>query len=156
MIELWVTLGLLALGFGVGRWNEAAHYRSIHVREQRYRHVLLSALRRPPEARQDVHGRMVAGSVVISIDYFKSFSAGLRQLIGGRVGAYESLVDRARREALLRMQAEADALGAHVIANVRFEHVHLMMGLGGTAHAIEAFAFGTALIARASATDAQD
>jgi uncharacterized protein YbjQ (UPF0145 family) len=146
VIELWITLGLLVAGYVAGRWVEAAHYRSIREREDRYRHVFLTSTRRPPEARDGVRTRLVAGNVVVSVDYFKSFSAGLRQLIGGRVGAYETLVDRARREALLRMQAEADALGAAMVTNVRFEHCHLHMGLGGTTQAIEALAYGTALL----------
>jgi uncharacterized protein YbjQ (UPF0145 family) len=44
----------------------------------------------------------VSGSVVVSVDYFKRFLAGLRTLVGGRVTSYETLLDRARREAILR------------------------------------------------------
>ena len=44
---------------------------------------------------------------MVSVDYFKRFLAGLRMIFGGRVSSYESLLDRARREALLRMRLQA-------------------------------------------------
>ncbi|MFT6733724.1 MAG: hypothetical protein ACJAS9_001914 [Polaribacter sp.] len=43
------------------------------------------------------------------MDYFKRFLAGLRNIFGGRVVTYESLVDRARREAILRMKEKCPA-----------------------------------------------
>ena len=43
---------------------------------------------------------LVAGSVVISEDYFKRIVSSLQSLFGGRLRSYESLVDRARREAV--------------------------------------------------------
>ena len=49
---------------------------------------------------------------------FKRFLANLRRLIGGRVKSYESILDRARREALLRMKTEA-------FANVERAHERL-------------------------------
>ena len=48
--------------------------------------------------------RLVQGSAVISIDYFKRMLAALRNIVGGEVKSYETLVDRARREATLRMK----------------------------------------------------
>ena len=45
--------------------------------------------------------------VVISLDHFKRFLAGLRALVGGRIRSYETLLDRARREALMRMKEAA-------------------------------------------------
>ena len=62
---------------------------------------------------------MVCGSAVISIDYFKRILAGLRNIFGGTVKSYETLIDRARREALLRMKEKAD--DATMIINVRIE-----------------------------------
>ena len=83
----------------------------------------------------------------MSIDSFKKFVAGLRDLVGGRVSSYESLLERARREALLRMKAEARALGAQSVWNVRLETSSITKGGKGVS-AVEVLAYGTALTQR--------
>ena len=62
------------------------------------------------------------------IDYFKRFLAGLRNIFGGTVRSYESLIDRARREAVLRMKEMAG--DASVIVNVRIETSNIGMKSG--------------------------
>ncbi len=51
------------------------------------------------------------GSVVIATDYFKVFAAGLRNLFGGEMKTYRTLMGRARREAIVRMLEQAQELG---------------------------------------------
>ena len=82
----------------------------------------------------------------MSVDYFKRFIAGLRNLIGGRVTSYESLLDRARREAILRMKQEAKDLGANLIFNVKFETASISKGRNNQIGAVEVYAYGTAFI----------
>ena len=86
------------------------------------------------------------GNVVISVDYFKRFVAHLRMIFGGRVHTYESLLDRGRREALLRMQAEASDLGATMIFNTRFETSSISKGGRDSVGSVEVLAYGTAVI----------
>jgi uncharacterized protein YbjQ (UPF0145 family) len=90
---------------------------------------------------------LVTGSVVISLDYFKRVIAGLRGLIGGRIKTYEPLLERARREALLRMAESARAQGYDAVLNVRLETSRLAnAGRDGKGTAgIEMLAFGTAV-----------
>jgi len=83
---------------------------------------------------------------VISVDYFKVFVAGLKSLIGGRMTPYESLIDRARREAILRMKEQARELGATMIFNSKFELVSLYKGTRNTIQSVEGLAYGTAMI----------
>ena len=114
MIDLIIFLSLVALGYGAGTWAERRHYRTIVEREQAMMElpaVTLKSVNSPQEKIQS--SRLVHGSAVISVDYFKRILAMLRNIFGGKVTSYESLVDRARREALLRMKAMAD--GATVI-----------------------------------------
>jgi uncharacterized protein YbjQ (UPF0145 family) len=87
----------------------------------------------------------VTGSAVISVDYFKRFIAGLRSIFGGRVRTYESLVDRARREAILRCKEQAP--DAHIIHNLRIETSSIGQSANqrGTIGSIEALAYGTAI-----------
>jgi uncharacterized protein YbjQ (UPF0145 family) len=90
---------------------------------------------------------LVQGSIVISVDYFKRFLAGLRAIFGGRIRSYEPLLDRARREALLRMTEDAVSRGFDAVVNVRLETARLASSRGngkGTA-GVEMLAFGTAL-----------
>jgi len=145
-LELLVFLALLALGYGVGRWHEQNHYQSILEREERLRKLLIIQSRFPPPLDPPPRSQLVTGSVVVSVDFFKVFVANLRSLIGGRLTAYESLIDRARREAVLRMKQEAQALGATMVVNVKFEAVPLYKGQQNAIQSVEAMAYGTALI----------
>ena len=144
-IQWLVFLALLALGYVVGRWKERAHYRSIREREARYAGVLAFAVRYPPDVVTPQDCRLVTGSVVISSDYFKQFVAGLRTLVGGRLSSYESLLDRARREATLRMKEQAQRFGSSLIVNVKVETTTVSGGARKGLPAMEVMAYGTAL-----------
>ena len=87
---------------------------------------------------------LVVGSAVISIDFFKQFVATLRKIFGGTVRSYETLLDRARREAILRMKEMAG--DAVVIVNVRIEAAPIgKKARKGNVSCVEAVAYGTAL-----------
>ncbi|MGC9502654.1 YbjQ family protein [Baaleninema sp.] len=97
-----------------------------------------------PNAR---HTMLFVGIVVISSDYFKTFMMYFRNLIGGQVVAYESLLDRGRREALLRVKEQAIQWGAREILNVRYETSEVGGGFperGGPV-SIEVIAYGTGI-----------
>jgi uncharacterized protein YbjQ (UPF0145 family) len=143
--ELVLFLVLLALGYTIGRMKERRHYQSIRRRERELAGVLAFAVRFPPDPNTPRACALVTGSVVVSSDYFKQFVAGLRTLIGGRMAAYESLLDRARREAVLRMKADAVRHGASMIFNVKVESTNVGGGFRGGVPAMEVFAYGTAL-----------
>lgn len=146
MLDLIVLLVLLTVGYVFGQLAERRHYRSILKREQEMRSLLLVPTRFPPMYNPPARTRLVAGNAVISVDYFKVFVAGLRQLVGGRVRSYESLIDRARREAVLRMKEEAREAGATMIFNVKFEAAPLYKGRRNGIQSVEALAYGTAII----------
>ena len=136
----------LVLGYGFGRLAEARHYRSIRRREEAFSDLIIVCCKTVPEGLPNSGGQMVRGSVVVSVDYFKRFVARLRMIFGGRVHTYESLLDRGRREALLRMQAEASALGATMIFNTRFETSSISKGRGQSVGCVEVLAYGTAIL----------
>ncbi|MDG2481554.1 MAG: YbjQ family protein, partial [Alphaproteobacteria bacterium] len=94
----------------------------------------------PPSA----GGSLVSGNAVISIDYFKRFLAYLRGLVGGQIDAYESLVERSRREAVLRMKQQARELGASHIVNVKLETSRVFFD-DRRAGSVEVLAYGTAV-----------
>ena len=147
LVQLGVPLFLLALGYVAGTLAEQSHYKSIRVRELRLRRMPTTNLRRPPPHWRVERVALVAGSTVVSVDYFKRFLAQLRSFFGGRVRAYESLLDRARRESVLRMKEQAAKQGFDAVINVRLESSQIaspLRGDRGTA-GVEVLAFGTAL-----------
>jgi uncharacterized protein YbjQ (UPF0145 family) len=147
MADLIVFLVLLALGYSVGRIAERRHYRSILAREKALSKVMVFTNRFPPLT-PPAGQALVTGSVVISEDYFKRLVSGLQSLFGGRLRAYESLLDRARREAVLRMKQEARGKGAQMIINVKFQTFSIPGRNPNNFGAVEVMAYGTALTQR--------
>jgi len=151
MTDISIFLILLGLGYVFGVIAEKKHYRSILRRESETNNVPCMTLKKPPAGLR-CKTQLVAGSVVISVDFFKRFLAGLRNLFGGRVKSYETLLDRARREAILRMKEKAIGDGAKVIMNVRIETSSISKSSSrkDSVGSIEVLAYGTAIIPSAS------
>ena len=147
MLDLAIFLTLMLLGYGFGRYAESKHYKSIIQREQEFQGLpLISSKVLPPVSNMD--NALVSGNVVISVDYFKRFLATLRNIFGGRVTSYETLLDRARREAMLRMKEDAKQRGAKLVFNVKLETSSIYKGRGNSIGSVEILAYGTALIPR--------
>ena len=146
MIDLIIFFSLLAMGYGFGRYIESKHYVSIRSREKILNTLPVVASRIPPFGNPNFDSQLVTGNVVISVDYFKKFIANLRNLVGGRVSTYESLVDRARREAILRMKEDAQTRGAEIIFNIKLETASIHKGKRNGIGSVEVLAYGTALI----------
>lgn len=142
-INLWLPIALVLLGYGAGRVIEHRHYAALRRREAELQPVLALSTRWLPEGVAATHSALASGSVVVSSDYFKSFVAGFRQLLGGRFRGYETLMERARREALLRLKADAKAQGATLVIGVRF-HSTRVSRLGAVP-SVEMMAYGTAV-----------
>jgi uncharacterized protein YbjQ (UPF0145 family) len=145
LVELITFAVLITVGYFAGQHFEKKHYASIKLREKQTLHipmVTFGAKQPLPEAHD---AQMFVGSVVVANDYFKSFAAGLRNLVGGRMSSYESLLDRGRREALLRMKEEAIAWGASQVINVRFETATITGESSQQPSSVEVMAYGTAI-----------
>ncbi len=147
MLDLVVFATLLVLGYGFGRFAEQRHFKSIILREKQYQQIMAFSARFPPTDIGPVDSTLVGGNVVISVDYFKRVVAGLRALVGGRITTYESLLERARREAILRMKEEAKVKGARMIINVKLETSSISKGRQQQVGSVEVYAYGTALTA---------
>ena len=148
LIQLGIFAALLALGFLAGSRAERKHYASIREREAALRHILLVPVRRAP-TRSPCRAQLVCGSVVIGMDYFKMAVAAFTLFLGGRVNAYETLVERARREAILRMKEEAATKRGRYIFNIKFSTANLLgqqQGKQNKAGCVEVIAYGTAVI----------
>ena len=147
-LNIILFLVLLTGGYFIGSLAERRHYKSILKREKETlkMQVMSTEPKLPEERIKKVF--LVTGNAVISIDYFKRLLAQLRNIFGGRVKSYESLVDRARREAILRMKEEARAMGARAVVNFRLETSAIGQSANNkkTVGSVEAIAYGTAVV----------
>jgi len=146
IIQIAFPLVLLFVAYFSGRAVERRHYASIREREVRLQSLPAITFRTVPPGWRVVGSEMLTGNVVVSVDYFKRFLSGLRMIFGGRVKAYESLLDRARREALLRLKENAVGNGYNALINVRLETSRMANARGNEgASGVEVLAFATAL-----------
>lgn len=82
---------------------------------------------------------IVQGSTVRTRGVGRDIVAGLRTIVGGEVHEYAELLTTARAEALNRMVAEAEKLGADAVVQVRYNTADVMQGTA------ELLAYGTAV-----------
>lgn len=134
---------LLTVGYISGTILEKRHLNSIRSREREMLDLPTVMLKKPLNASTISQSKLVTGSVVISIDYFKKIVASLVNIFGGNMVSYETLVDRARREAILRMKSEAK--DASEIINIRIETSSISKNANRSVGAVEVLAYGTAI-----------
>lgn len=142
-----LPLIVLMTAYFIGSTIEKRHFASIREREDANHGFPVVSFDTMPDDWHVENSDLVTGSIVISLDYFKRVIAGLRGLIGGRIKTYEPLLERARREALLRMTESARKQGFDAVFNVRLETSRLANATRdgkGTA-GVEMLAFGTAV-----------
>ena len=82
---------------------------------------------------------IVRGNTIRARHVGKDIMAGLRNIVGGEIAEYTKLMGESREQAIDRMVAQADALGADAVICVRFTTSMVM------SQAAEILAFGTAV-----------
>ncbi len=117
---------LLMLGLVIGGANERSHFAAIRQREAQLSYMQVTNLKSffAPVAAEP-NAQMVVGHAVITADYLKSFFAGFRKLFGGELGSFNPLLERARREAILRMMEEAARSRCNAVCNLRVEATNI-------------------------------
>ena len=83
---------------------------------------------------------LVQGNTVRAKHVGRDIAASFKNLVGGELKGYTELLTEYRREAMQRMLAQAQQLGANAVVNVRFSTSSI------TAGASELYAYGTAVI----------
>ncbi|MFQ5506015.1 MAG: YbjQ family protein [Planctomycetota bacterium] len=153
LLFLLAPVALLVMGYAAGSMRERSHLRGLDAREAQFARILVTDMRQLPAHWKARSGMLVQGQAVIGSDYFKTFIAGIVNIFGGRVGAYESLMMRARREARLRMVEEAVSQGNNAVWNVRMETSTIGRAAGRTGLSMaEIHVYGTALLIEAKET----
>lgn len=69
----------------------------------------------------DYYG-IVTGETIIGANAFKDLFAGIRDIVGGRAGSYESVLKEAKDTALREMQERAAAMGANAVIAVDLDY----------------------------------
>ena len=105
VFQLLIFAVLFSVGFGFGRYNERKHLAQLEQNEKRLAYITVGNLRK---VSFEQPGHLISSNVVISHDYFKYVLATVQNFFGGRLTSYESVVDRARREAIVRLKLEAE------------------------------------------------
>ncbi len=144
-MQIIIPLSFVLVCFFIGKGIELHHFKKLAEREQQFSGIIVTNLKTVPPQYANAQPILVMGSAVIATDYFKVFAAGLRKLFGGEMKSYVTLMERARREAVVRMLEQAAQQGASAVWNIRYEtcttHGQHRKKPGG----VEVLAYGTAL-----------
>ncbi|PCJ54919.1 MAG: hypothetical protein COA70_04325 [Planctomycetota bacterium] len=143
MYQFYFAIAFLVIGLTVGTLLERLHYRSIRRRELGFVTLPASTLKMVPDEKHVLRAELVTGSVVISVDYFKRFAASLKKLFGGEIHSYSSLLDRARRESMLRLKE--NCADCDMLVNLRVETSTISNGGNSNIGSVEVMTYATAL-----------
>lgn len=101
--------------------------------------MILTNLPAVPGKRIIEHYGLVSGNTVRAKHVGKDILAGLKNVVGGELRGYTELLQESRNQAVQRMVAEAQAMGANAVTNIRFSTSAVTQG------AAELYVYGTAL-----------
>jgi len=136
---IWMLLGTWI----IGKTAEKRHYRSIRQREAAWVHIPALTGKNVPDLPSAYDSQLVVGSVVVSVDHFKRWLSKFRMIFGGEMKSYASVIDRGRREAILRMKEACP--DADMFLNCRLETSTVSNGQGKAVGCAEVLAYGTAV-----------
>lgn len=143
MVEFGTFVLLMALGFFAGSYIEQRHFTDLRDRERRTHQLQVINIGAKTPLPEATRAKLFVGSVVISSDYFKTFIAAVINFFGGRITVYETLMERGRREAILRMKEAAQQWGARQVVNVRLETAEMGSSNSNGIVSVEIVAYGT-------------
>lgn len=89
---------------------------------------------------------LVTGEAIMGANIFKDFLASIRDIVGGRSGAYEEELRRAKEIAIREMVEEAEKLGANAVIGVDLDYESITVGQHGGMLMVSAS--GTAVVCK--------
>ncbi len=150
LLLLLFTVGYYMLGSRANRKIDA----KIAEAEKKYKNLPLIAFKRVDEAYLQSIGcehyttELVMTGVTLGIDNTRTWLSSIKLLLGGQVGYFSDLQVRGREFSAVRLQGEADKLGAVAVYNVKFETSNIVgqnTAVTGRV-SVEFLAYGTAII----------
>src|SRR5258706_211795 len=94
------------------------------------------------------HLGLVRGIIVRSPTIKQGILGGLKNLVGGQIGAYTEMCEQARQQAYDALVRHAQELGANAILGVRYD----ASDVGGQSSATEVLCYGTAVVIASAVT----
>lgn len=149
MSDIIVAGTLLVVAYFWGGRVEKRHYESIADRESKLPPIPVIEFDRNNFPYEVETVKMISANVVIGADYFKTVLASLVNLFGGNISVLESVLDRGRREVVIRLKEQAR--NADFIANLRYETSEVSSNSGREAPKIENYAYATAIYLKKNA-----
>ena len=101
--------------------------------------MILTTIESVPGMKVKSHKGLVSGSTVRAKNAIQDFGAGLKNVVGGELKSYTTLLSEAREEAISRMVKQAEKLRANAIVNIRLATSSVSAG------AAEVYAYGPAV-----------
>jgi uncharacterized protein YbjQ (UPF0145 family) len=90
------------------------------------------------------HKGMVRGIIVRSPTISQGIMGGLKNIIGGTIGAYTTMCEQTRDQAYQQMERHAQELGANAIVGIRYD----ASSVEAKGAAVEVLCYGTAVVVR--------
>lgn len=103
-----IFIVLFCIGWAFGRHIEQKRFRELEQQEARLAYIKIDISRFKTT---QAMGQLISSNIVISHDYFKYVITSIQSFFGGRLTSYESIVERARYEAVVRLKLEAKKRG---------------------------------------------
>jgi uncharacterized protein YbjQ (UPF0145 family) len=85
---------------------------------------------------------IASGEAIVGANIVRDLFASVRDIVGGRAGAYENVLQNAREMALTEMRESASAMGANAVVGVDLDYE--TVGQGGSM--LMVCASGTAVV----------
>lgn len=121
LISIALLFGSLFVIFFISRAIEKKHFDALDEGEETYRHILVTDIAYPlSDVDTTKVPQWVASEVAVSSSRIKDFFARWRSFFGGEIKSYQTLQERALREARLRLCQQAHVMGCDAICNLRF------------------------------------
>jgi len=73
---------------------------------------------------------VISSETIIGANIFKDLFAGLRDIVGGRSGTYERVIEEAKQTAMVELQQKAQSLGANAVVGIDLDFE--TVGSGGS------------------------
>jgi uncharacterized protein YbjQ (UPF0145 family) len=90
--------------------------------------MLLTTTNSIENRRVEEYFGLVQGEAILGANIFRDFFAGIRDIVGGRSGAYESELRKAREIALAELQTQAGELGANAVIGIDIDYETIQIG----------------------------
>lgn len=143
MADIIIFFILLVITFITGTLIEKKHLKSLEMRENTLPKVPVINFDRHTFNQPVETVNMLSANAVIGADYFKTVLSNLVSIFGGNISAIENVLQRARREAVIRLKQQS--FGADFLANLRYETTILTDASSRNTPKVEIYAYATAI-----------